>query len=181
MKSIWHTSDANSQSWSNLHRHELLNKKLASVRDADPADILRGLTDCALEFLLGQVGLADEATDLADMHVVLVTYFEEALLQEAGGSVRYHAVTFHLSETETAVSGSTFSGLSGQDLHGASSSGVHLVVDHVLESLIESGSQEDHDLHLLASEPIVHDFVSSELVPETVKLSRNGLDSVFRL
>lgn len=145
-----------------------MNKKLASVGDADAGDAFGGLADCAFELLLGEVGLANEAAGFADVHAVAVADFEETLFQEASAAMRDHAVTLHLSESEATISGAPFSRLSSEDLNGSSASRVHLVIDHVLQSLVESRPKEDHDLHLFACEAIVHDFVASELIAEVV-------------
>lgn len=58
---------------------------------------------------------------------------------------------------------------------------MHLVVDHVLESLVEGGSQEDHDLHLLSCEAIVHDLVASHLVAQSMQLFGDCLHGVLGL
>lgn len=141
-----------------------MDQEFACIGDVDSADALGGLAHSALELLLGQVGLANEATGLTDVHAVGVADLEETLLQKPGSSVRDHAVTLHFSESKTSVSRSTLGGLSGENLDRASPSGVHLVVDHVLQSLIEGGAEEDHDLHLLAGEAVVHDLVAPVLV-----------------
>ena len=106
------------------------------------------------------------------MHGVAVTHLEQAFLEEASSTMRDHAVTLHLTKSESTVSGAALCWLPRQDLDGPSASRVHLVIDHVLEPLIESRTQEDHDLHLLASEAVVHDLVASQLVAELVQLRR---------
>ena len=52
------------------------------------------------------------------------------------------------------------------------------VLNHVLEALVVSRAKEDHDLHLLASEAIVHYLVASKLVAERVQLCRDPIDCV---
>ena len=52
-------------------------------------------------------------------------------------------ITFHLSETETAVTRSTFHRLSVENLNGAPSSTVYFVVHHMLQSLVIGRPQED--------------------------------------
>lgn len=93
----------------------------------------------------------------------------------------YHAVTLHFTESETTISGSTFCGLPGQNLNWSSASRVHLVVDHVLQSLVEGGCQEDHDLHFLSREAIVHNFIASELVAQGMELIGDRLDRILFL
>lgn len=53
---------------------------------------------------------------------------------------------------------------------------MNLVTYHMLESLIVSWIQEDHDFHPFASEAIVHDFVTVALVAQAVQLIRDFLD-----
>ena len=110
------------------------------------------------------------------MHPVAVRHIEEALFEEARGAMRDHAVTLHLSESETAVSGTTFRRLSRQDLSRTSASRMNLVTHHMLEALIVGGIQEDHHLHALACEAIVHHFVTVALVAEAVELVGDELD-----
>lgn len=72
--------------------------------------------------------------------------------------MRDHAVTLHLSESETSVSASTLGRLLVQVLEFSSGSGVDLVVDHVTQSLVVGRTDEDLGLQLLASERIEHDL-----------------------
>ena len=127
----------------------------------------------ALVDLRIKISLAEEAADVTDVDSILVRNVHSSLLEESGSAVRDHAVTLHLTESKTSVSGSTFGWLSGQDLCGASSSGVHLVSDHVLESLIVSWVEEDQDLLFLSSEPIVHHLVAISLVAKVMELLRD--------
>lgn len=107
------------------------------------------------------------------MDSILVRNVHGSLLEEPGGAVRDHAVTLHLSESKTSISGSTLGWLSGQDLSGASSSGMHLVSDHMLESLIVSGVEEDQDFLFLSGESIVHHLVAVSLVAKVMELLRD--------
>jgi hypothetical protein len=68
--------------------------------------------------------------------------FKQTLLEEGGCSVGNHTITFHFSESQTTISGTTFDGLSSHDLNGTTSSGVDLVVHHVTESLVVRWSEE---------------------------------------
>ena len=138
-----------------------MKEKFARIWDAYLADVLRALADGAFELLLGQVSLAYEATDLAHVHLVVVGDIEEALFEEAGSSVRNHAVTLHLTESQATITTTPFSWLTGQDLGWSTATRVHFVLHHMLESLVISWTKEDHDFHLLACESIVHDLVTS--------------------
>ena len=53
-----------------------------------------------------------------------------------------------------------------------------LVTDHMLQALIVSWVEEDHDLEALTSEPIVHDLVAVSLVAQIVQLLRDVIDSL---
>lgn len=107
------------------------------------------------------------------MHTVRVRHVEQSFLQEASRSVRNHAITFHLSETQTSVARSTFCRLPRQDLSRSSATRVDLVTHHVLKPLIESRTQEDHNLESLACKTVVHDLISVSLVTELVELAGN--------
>jgi len=50
---------------------------------------------------------------------------------------------------------------------------VHFVTDHVLESLIVCWTQEDQYFKLLASKPIVHNFITVSLVAQSMQISSN--------
>ena len=56
---------------------------------------------------------------------------------------------------------------------------MNLVLHHVLEPLIVSWAKEDHDFKLSPIEPVVHDLVSSELVPLLMKCLGDLLDRVL--
>ena len=92
--------------------------------------------------------------------------------------MRDHAVSLHLTKAESAIASSSFRGLSGQDLSGAPTSGVDLVSNHMLQTLIVGGIQEYHHFHALSSETIVHDLVTIALVTQTVQLIRNVLNGL---
>jgi len=136
-------------------------------------DVLRRVADAAFVHELFQVSFAEETADGAHMDAVGVGDIEQSLLEEPSTSVRNHAVTLHFSEPKATITRTTFSRLSGQDLSRSSATGVDLVSDHMLQSLVIGRSQENHDLESLSSEPTVHSFVSVSLVPEVVQSGRN--------
>jgi len=92
--------------------------------------------------------------------------------------MRNHTVSFHLSESESSVSGPTLRRLTCENLRGASSSRVHLVCNHMLKALIVRRAKENHDFHSLACESVVHDFVSKSLVAEVVQLAGDKVHSL---
>ena len=69
---MWRSQSVHSEARGNLQGHEFLQEEFARVGDAYLADVLGALTDRTLELLLGEVGLANEAADFADVHLVAV-------------------------------------------------------------------------------------------------------------
>ena len=110
------------QSWLDLHSHELLEQEFAGVRYLDLADVLGRIAPSAVVLALEQVRLAEQATGVANMHSVAIRDVKEALFEEPGGAVADHAVTLHLTESETTVARTTFRRLAGQDLRRTSPS-----------------------------------------------------------
>ena len=53
-----------------------------------------------------------------------------------------------------------------------------LVTDHMLQALIVSRIEEDHDLKALACKAIVHHFVAVALIAQAMQLVRDVLDSL---
>lgn len=161
------------------HAHQLLHQQLASVRNTHLADVLARIARLARVLQLLQVGSAEQPARAAHMHTVAVANVKEALFQEAARAVRHHTVALHLSEAKTAVTGATLGWLTGQDLSWASGARVDLVANHVLQTLVVGRTQEDHDFQLLASESVVHNFVSVALVPKLVKLVAHLVDGLI--
>jgi DUF1009 family protein len=56
---------------------------------------------------------------------------------------------------------------------------MNLVLHHVLESLIVSWTEKDHDFKFPAIKAIVHDLISAELVTLLMKSLGDLLDSVL--
>ena len=56
----------------NLHSHELLEKKLTSIRDFDLADVLARVTEAAVILTFIEIGFTEETTLLAHVHTVTV-------------------------------------------------------------------------------------------------------------
>lgn len=126
--------------------------------------------------LLWQVSYAHETALLTDMDTIVVTDIKEALLQETCSTMRDHAIAFHLTKSQSSVPGPTLSWLSGEYLSGTTASGMNLVLNHVLEPLIVSRPEEDHDFQLLSTEAIVHNLISSKLIALLVEGSRDFLN-----
>ena len=92
--------------------------------------------------------------------------------------MRHHAVTFHLAETQTAVTSTTLGWLARQDLRRAAASRMDLITNHMLQALVIGRIEEYHDFHSLSSEPVVHDLVAVSLVAQIVQLVRDILDGL---
>ena len=104
------------QSRLNLHRHQLLQQQRARIRDLDLADVLCRVAPAAVVFEFEKICLAEKTALIAHVHSIAVTHIEETLLEESGRTVTNHAVTLHLSESETSVSRTTLCRLASQDL-----------------------------------------------------------------
>ncbi len=89
----------NSDTRSNLKSHEFLNQQLASIRNLNLSDVSRVLAGVAFKSLLRKVTDTHETTLLTDVNAIVVTDIEKALFQETCCSMRYHAITLHLSES----------------------------------------------------------------------------------
>jgi hypothetical protein len=107
------------------------------------------------------------------MDSVLVRNIHGSFFQEASSTMRDHAISFHLSESETTITRSTLSWLSCQDLGWTSASRVHLVSDHMLKSLIVGWTQENEDFLFLSCETVVHNLITVSLVTQVMELSSN--------
>ena len=119
---------------------------------------------------LEEICLTEKTTSVADVHSIAVRNIKETFLEEASSAVRDHAVTLHLSETKTTVTSSTLCGLPSQNLSRSSSTRVDLVTYHVLQTLIISWIEEDHDFEALASEAIIHNLVTVALIAQAMQL-----------
>ena len=146
------------------HPHQLLHQELAGVWDPHLTDILTWLARSAKVLLLLDIGLAEQTALRAHMHSVAVAHIEKSLFQEATWAVTDHTITLHLTETKTTISRSAFSRLSSQDLWWATWPRVDFVAYHMLQTLVISRSQENHNFKFLTSEAVVHDFVTVALV-----------------
>ena len=112
------------------------------------------------------------------MDPVAIRHIKEPLFQESGGTMRDHTVSFHFTESKSTVTCSAFRRLSCQNLGGTAPPRMDLVSHHVFQSLVIGRIEEDHDLHALASEAVVHDLVAVALVAQIVQLVRDVLHSL---
>jgi len=56
---------------------------------------------------------------------------------------------------------------------------MNFIFNHMLQALIVSRAEENHDFHFLSSKSVVHYFVAAKLISELVKLCRNSVDSTY--
>ena len=75
-----------------------------------------------------------------------------------------HTITFHFTEPETTISGTTLDWLSGHDLDRPTGAGMDLVVHHVPQTLVVGWPEEHLGFQLLAGVSVIHDLESSGLV-----------------
>ena len=106
----------------NAHRHELLKEEFACIGQKDLHHVGVVAVDLTVEMVLSEIGDGKKAGFLADVDTIGVGLIEEALFEKGGAAMADNAVAFHLAETQTAFTGSTFDRLSCQNLHRASSS-----------------------------------------------------------
>ena len=67
----------------------------------------------------------------------------QPLEEQLACSVGNETITFHFTETQTSVARATLCGLAGEHCARAACTGMHLVLDHVLELLVVDGACED--------------------------------------
>ena len=90
-----------------------------------------------------EYGQFDEATLAADIDFEGVRRNHQPLHDETGCSVADEAVTLHLTHAEATIAGSTFGWLPRQHCDPAARPGMHLVLHHMLEALVEDRAGED--------------------------------------
>ena len=160
----------------NLHGHQLLQEQFARIWHVYQIDFLAGGTKFAVVSFFSEDGLAEQAAGVAHVDRVVVRDVEQALLEESSRPVTDHAVAFHFAETEATVTRTSLGRLAGQDLSRATATGVDLVADHVLQTLVESRPEEDHDFQSLPSKARIHHLVAVLLVAEIMQHTGHVLD-----
>ncbi len=94
---------------------------------------------CTAPVQYGDVAAVGVAADILEGPVGLV---QQAVLDDHGRAVADEAVTLHLTEPQTALSGAAFGRLPGQYLHRATGTNVHLAGHHVVQLLIVDHADE---------------------------------------
>lgn len=157
-----------------MHSLELLEEKLAGIRDVDSHDFCTALelslsATVASILFSALVGHCLVAASFAYENSVKVRDLEKSFSEELGCSVGDHAVSLHLSESEAAISRSSFSGLLVEILKLSSGPCMDLVSNHVLESLVVSWAEENLGLYSLSCKGIVETLVSVLLITQLMK------------
>lgn len=160
-----------------VHGEELLEEQLGGIGDVDLRDARLIVAGAAFVFALLELGNGThQSTDVADVHRVRIRDREQTLLQESRGTVSNHAITFHFSETQATVPGTTLDRLAGEDLQRSTRTGVDLVVDHMPQTLVVRRAQENLRAHLLTSVAVVHDLETTLLVAGVFEQSGDLID-----
>ena len=97
------------------------------------------------------------------MNLEIIRGFEHSLLQEDRGAVRNHAIPFHFTETEATVPRSALGRLPGKHHQRPLRPRMDLVIHHVLETLIETGTHEDTRGQLFSSVAAIQNFIRMRL------------------
>ena len=87
--------------------------------------------------------IANEATLAADVYFEGIGRDHQSFHDQTCCTVANQTITLHLTDSEAAVSRSTFSRLASEDCDATSCPRMHLVLNHVLEPLIEDRARED--------------------------------------
>ena len=118
--------------------------------------------------------LCNHAALFTNMYAIFIRYIVQSLSTKPTDAVGEHHVALHFTNAEPAVATPSFSGLSSQIHHGSDRPTVLLVVDHVFESLVENGTDENIGIKLLAGQAVIQDIVSVTLVPQILQLFGDG-------
>ena len=103
------------------------------------------------------------------MDPVCITLVKKPFFQEVGSTMGNHAVSLHLPKSETTITGSPLSRLPCKNLYRAAPTRMDLVINHVLQSLVVSWSQEYHKSEHSSCVPIVHGLKPTHLITTFVK------------
>mmetsp|Transcript_9533 Transcript_9533/g.28432 ORF Transcript_9533/g.28432 Transcript_9533/m.28432 type:complete len:545 (-) Transcript_9533:2521-4155(-) len=167
----------------NAHRHHFLEEQFASVRDFDLANgggFVLARWSAALVSHLLQMDLCRQTAALANVDSVLIRIAEESIADKVRTAVGDQAITFHLSHAQPSVPGTTFQGLSRQHGNWTACSGVYLVVDQVLQTLVKRGTEKYSRAHRPSRVTLEQVLVSELLVPHNVETRADFFHSDIR-
>lgn len=127
------------------------------------------LATSALERILLQICNCYQPTTLTDMNSIRITLIKQSLFEKVSSTMSNHTIPFHFSKAKTSITRPSLSRLPSEDLHRTTSTRMDLVIYHVLQSLVISGSKEYHSSKPPASVTIIHGFKSTHLITTFVK------------
>lgn len=81
-------------------------------------------------------------TVLANIHIVRIRADHQPLKQKLRRTIRNQTISLHLSQTQTTIPCSSLGRLACQNCARTTSAAVHLVLHHVLQSLIVDWAEE---------------------------------------
>ncbi len=158
-----------------MHTLELLHPELHRLRDglvrlghliaARPAHVVRG----------------DGTTTLTETRIKRIRDIHETLLGKRGDAMRHKTVAFHLSDTQTPIARTALTRLTRQADNGTTSTGVLLVDNHVLQTLVERGTHEDLRLHHFAGLPVLQNLIALGMHPQIQHLTTELVNPQMRL
>lgn len=129
-----------------VHAKQLLEQQLRSIWNGHPHHIATGLTSLAPFMLTHEPAL------LANIDFVRIAAQHEPFDQELRRAIGDETVTLHLSETQTASSGSSLCRLSRQDRSRSCGTRMHLILHHVLQLLVVDWTKENVSWQRLAGD-----------------------------
>lgn len=162
------------ESHGDVHGEEFLSEKFCAVRDTDVGEGGAVVAYAAFGDAESGVVGSHESAFFADVDDEWVGDVVGAFFSHEGGSVGHDALGFHFSEFESSVSGASFGGLSSEHDVGSGGAAVLFVGDHVFESLVVDGSDEDGSFEGFSGGSGVHDLVSVGFESKVLKPFSDG-------
>ena len=111
--------------------------------------------------------LGKDAALAADETLEFVGLLKQSI-RRTWRAVRYDGVAFHLAKAQAAAAGAALHGLARQDLDGAARARVNLVLHHVAQLLVVSGTDKDARIHHPPRHAVDESLVSFALVAHLV-------------
>jgi len=161
---------------SNVHGLQFLKQQLARIRNFHISKLRAILAHVAAMYAHLIIHCSNHAAALAHVHLVLVRRIIHASTRESARPVRHHAITLHFTKSVPTITAAPLRWLPSQIHHRPNGPAVLLVVHHVLQPLVECGTDEHAGLNLLSRQTIVHELVAVALVTQLQQLSPNGFN-----
>ena len=166
--------DVNNDFGSDVHCHELVAQQLCDVRHGRVVYRARFFAIGAVprrfidadRYLLLPIGRAWHGNQVAlpaNGYLCVVGLLEKAVPRRKRCAVGLNAVSLHFSDAQAAVLGPALHRLLRKHVHGAASTRVVLVVNHLLDSKVVRGPEKQLVPHRQAGLALVHDGVAHVL------------------